>query len=153
MIHKLDEYYVPHRTRIALCAGGNRRRGLRECGCKSFVLVATCGQPIAQALEGDQTRPFVSARGAQQMVPTLIAMQMVEEAPDVIARGNTLPGPQRFVPIVEQSSWRIAATEYGLTALGRVLFGKMKSSSADARGHFFPVTQYARPHPGSFQAA
>jgi DNA-binding transcriptional LysR family regulator len=68
---------------------------------------------------------------------------MVEQARDVISRGNSLLSPQIFDPAMDQSTWRIAVSEYGLTALGGMLFRKITSISPAARVNFLPVTQYS----------
>jgi DNA-binding transcriptional LysR family regulator len=100
---------------------------------------------VSQALKRlrEITQDPLFQREGQQMVPTPIALQMVEQARDVISRGNSLLSPQIFDPAMDQSIWRIAVSEYGLTALGGMLFRKITSLSPAARVDFLPVTLYS----------
>jgi|GEM_PF-3224552 len=121
-----------------------------------LVAIAETGSVSAAASRLSLSQPAVSQslkrlrqitqdrlfeREGQRMVPTPIALQMVEQARDVISRGNSLLSPQIFDPVSDKSTWRIAVSEYGLTALGGVLFRKITSLSPGARVHFLPVTQ------------
>jgi DNA-binding transcriptional LysR family regulator len=99
---------------------------------------------VSQSLKRlrDITQDRLFEREGQQMVPTPIAMQMVQVAREVISRGASLLSPQVFDPASDKSTWRIAVSEYALTALGGTLLRKMTSLSPAVRVNFLPVTQY-----------
>jgi DNA-binding transcriptional LysR family regulator len=98
---------------------------------------------VSQALKRLRqiTQDRLFERQGQQMVPTPIAAQMAQEARDVISGGNRLLSPKVFDPATDKTTWRIAVSEYGLTALGGALFRKITSLSPGARVNFLPVTQ------------
>jgi DNA-binding transcriptional LysR family regulator len=97
---------------------------------------------VSQALKRLRqiTQDRLFDRQGQQMVPTAIATQMVQEARAVISSGNRLLSPKAFDPATDKTTWRIAVSEYGLTVLGCVLFHKITSRSPGARVNFLPVT-------------
>jgi DNA-binding transcriptional LysR family regulator len=62
------------------------------------------------------TQDPLFTRNGRQMMPTATAQHLVGEARDILDRGSRLLKPQVFDPATDTTTWRIAASEYALTA-------------------------------------
>lgn len=88
------------------------------------------------------TKDPLFERSGRQMVPTPVALQMMVAARDVVSRASRLLAPQVFDAAADTTTWRIAASDYALTALAGPLFETILAQSPAARVNFVPVTQY-----------
>lgn len=75
----------------------------------------------------------------RRMLPTPVAVSMIEEARRVIDAADTLLRPRSFDPGVGSPSWTIGVTDYMLAAVGLPLVNRLKLVNPCARLTFLPA--------------
>ena len=122
-----------------------------------LVSVADTGSVSAAAARLSLSQPAVSnalkrlreltndklfERRGRVMMPTPIAVELLQEARDIVERGNSLLTRRVFDPANYSGEWNIGVSEYGLSYMGAKLFQNIISINPNAQINFFPVTNY-----------
>lgn len=119
-----------------------------------LVSVADTGSVSAAAKRLSVSQPAVShalkrlrdivgdhlfQKEGRRMLPTPVAVSMIEEARRVINAADTLLRPRSFDPRIGTPSWIIGMSDYVLAAVGRPLVNRLKSINPSARLTFVPI--------------
>jgi DNA-binding transcriptional LysR family regulator len=78
-------------------------------------------------------------QSGRRMEPTAVAMQMIEDARQVIDAANVLLSPRVFEPTTGTPGWKIGVSDYALSAFGLTLLTRIKAINPRARVEFVPV--------------